>query len=50
VPQIESLKARWRKLVYRADALFALFYLVVAVFLMQWSGSGRLHFSALQSA
>ena len=38
VPQIESLKARWRKLVYRADALFALFYLVVAVFLMQWLG------------
>ena len=38
VPQIESLKSHWRKLVYRADALFALFYLVIGAFLMQWLG------------
>jgi len=38
VPQIESLKARWRKLVYRADALLAVIYLVVGLFMMQWLG------------
>jgi hypothetical protein len=38
VPQIEALKAHWRKLVYRTDAVLAGIYLVAGVFLMQWLG------------
>ena len=38
VPQIESLKTRWRKLVYMADAMFAFIYLLAAGFLMQALG------------
>lgn len=38
VPQIVSLKTQWRKLVYRADAVFAVLFLVAGLFIMQWLG------------